>query len=198
MITSVLLDRDGTIITDKHYLADPDGVELLPGAAEGLRMLSDAQRRLFFVTNQSGIGRGYFGVEAYNACSAAMGRLLDAEGVRFEGGMFCPHAPEAVCFCRKPAVGMWHALRDTYGLAAKTSAMIGDKPEDIAFGLAAGFPVTVLVLTGKGSAAAETMHLPPLEAGEMCRVIPPGEGVRPHAVARNLAGAAQWILGLRS
>ena len=197
-VTSVLLDRDGTVIADKHYLADPAGVELLPGAGEGLRLLSQSGLRLFVVTNQSGIGRGYFTEEAYHACHAAMETQLGAERVSLEGSAFCPHGPEQGCACRKPGTGMWRGLAATHDLVAATTAMVGDKPDDILFGRAAGLAKTVLVLTGKGADAAAKLNLPALGGGEAYRVIPeaslPGGDNLPHAVAKNLRCAALFIL----
>ncbi len=193
-IRSVFFDRDGTVIVDKHYLSDPAGVELLPGAAEGLGMLAWAGTRLFLVTNQSGIGRGYFTEKDYHACDAALRRQLAERGMSFEGSAFCPHAPEEDCACRKPGLGMWEKLRGEHDLRPEHSAMVGDKAEDIAFGLAANFAATVLVLTGKGAAAAEKMGLPPLPEGESFLAIAERREGQPHCVVRNLTGAALWLL----
>ncbi len=195
-IRSVLLDRDGTVIVDKHYLSDPAGLELLPGAAEGLAMLSRAGARLFLATNQSGIGRGYFSERDYHACAAALAQLLEGRGIRLEGAAFCPHAPEDACACRKPALGMWEKLRDGYGLRAGATAMIGDKAEDVAFGLAAGFAAVALVLTGKGAAAARAMNLPLPAAEEAFLSLGERQANWPHIVARDLRGAALGILAL--
>ncbi|MFP4034909.1 MAG: HAD-IIIA family hydrolase, partial [Desulfovermiculus sp.] len=72
IITNILLDRDGTIIFDRHYLADPQGICLLPGAVEGLQALTSAGLRLFLVTNQSGIGRGYFTLQDFDRVQARL------------------------------------------------------------------------------------------------------------------------------
>lgn len=194
-ITSVLLDRDGTIIVDKHYLADPAGVELLPGAVEGLRLLVRAGVRLFVVTNQSGIGRGYFSEAEYHSCRAALEKMLRAEKIPIADSIHCPHDPEEECFCRKPSPGMWRTLAVRHGLDASMTAMVGDKLEDVAFGRRAGFAATVLVLTGKGRAAADKHLLPLPERGRPYRVLEATRGgFLPHAVARDLAGAARFIL----
>ncbi len=193
-IRSVLFDRDGTVIEDKQYLSDPAGVELLPGAAEGLGMLAWAGARLFLVTNQSGIGRGYFAEDAYRACAAELDRQLAERGIRFEGAACCPHRPEENCPCRKPGLGMWRTLRDGHGLRAEASAMVGDKAEDVAFGLAAGFPAVALVLTGKGAAAARSLGLPPLPEGEPFLAVADRKEGWPHVVARDLHGVALWLL----
>lgn len=198
-ITSVLLDRDGTVIMDKHYLADPAGVELLPDAAQGARSLAEKGLSLFIVTNQSGIGRGYFSENEYRACHVALETLLEKAGAPLTDSEFCPHGPEDGCACRKPALGMWEALskRNVF-LKAETTAMVGDKAEDAAFGRNAAFPAVVLVLTGKGMDTAKKMNLPIPAEGEDFVPVPgalkPGGERLPHAVAHNLAGAARFIL----
>lgn len=197
-IDSVLLDRDGTIIEDKHYLADPSGVELLPGAAAALQRLCVAGVALFVVTNQSGIGRGYFSEEAYLACHAALENQLAGRGVTLAGSAFCPHAPEMACACRKPALGMWRTLAAAHGLDAARCAMVGDKADDVLFGRRANFSIVVLVLTGKGRKEAAAMNLPLPGPGEAYRMVDaarlPGGETLPHAVAGDLSGAARCIL----
>ena len=102
----VLLDRDGTIIIDRHYLADPRGVELIEGAAEGLRRLAALGLGLVVVTNQSAIGRGRLDVEGLERIHRELSRLLADRGVRLDGIFWCPHRPEDDCDCRKPRSGM--------------------------------------------------------------------------------------------
>lgn len=198
-LAAVLLDRDGTVIEDRHYLSDPDGVALLPGAAQGLAALAAAGARLFLVTNQSGIGRGYFTEADLHACNVRLADLLRGHGVSLADTAFCPHGPDDGCICRKPAPGMWLALRDRHGLSAAATAMVGDKPEDVAFGRGAGLGHVVLVLTGKGQDAARTLGVPVPEGDAPVREPDPAElAVRPdwpHAVARDLAAAAAWLLG---
>ena len=92
----VLLDRDGTIIADRHYLSDPAGVALLPGAAAGLRQLRQLGLGLAVITNQSGVGRGYFTAEQVDQVHRRMARLLEDEKVFLDGIYFCPHAPAEI------------------------------------------------------------------------------------------------------
>lgn len=99
---AVLLDRDGTLIEDKHYLSEPSGVALLPGVGPALSRLVQAGHRLFLVSNQSGVGRGYFTEQAVVACQKRLEELLEPYGVAFTDAVWCPHAPEESCFCRKP------------------------------------------------------------------------------------------------
>ncbi len=196
-IDSLILDRDGTVIADKHYLADPDGVELLPGAGEALARLARAGVRLFLASNQSGIGRGYFSEADQRAVHARLEALLqDGFGVTLSGAAHCPHAPEDGCDCRKPAPGMWRALAAAHGLDPAATAMVGDKIADVRFGLDAGLALSALVLTGKGAEHAARLGLP-APAGPVLEVRPRGEG-RPHLVARDLAALADWLLGART
>lgn len=146
----VLLDRDGTIIVDKHYLHDPDGVELLPGAAEGLRRIQDLGFGLAVLTNQSGVGRGYYDVESINACNDRMKELLTPHGVVIDGVYYCPHAPEDSCQCRKPATGMMEQAARELDFEPSESYMIGDKKADMGVGRNTG-ATTILVRTGKGA-----------------------------------------------
>jgi D-glycero-D-manno-heptose 1,7-bisphosphate phosphatase len=147
----VLLDRDGTVIYDRHYLHDPDGVELLPGAVEGLRRLAELGFGLAILTNQSGVGRGYYDEASVHACNGRMVELLRPHGVIFEGIFHCPHKPEAACDCRKPAPGLMEQAAAQLGFDPRESVMIGDKEADMLLGRNTG-ATTILVRTGKGAA----------------------------------------------
>lgn len=155
MIRYFFADRDGTVIVDKHYLSDPEQVELFPQVGQALKMLQDRGIHTYIVTNQSGIGRGYFTEKELFACQDRLAELLNSEGVRLADYAYCPHAPEENCACRKPMLGMWERLSAKYGLDAKECVMIGDKKEDVLFGINAGFSASCLVLTGKGEKTAK-------------------------------------------
>src|SRR3989338_6624600 len=99
----VVLDRDWTVIVERHYLADPGQVELIPGVAPALRQLHRMGLGLVVLTNQSGVGRGLFDTQRVEAIHQRMRAVLEAEGVRLDGVFYCPHAPESGCGCRKPA-----------------------------------------------------------------------------------------------
>lgn len=150
----ILLDRDGTIIFDRHYLHDPDGVELLPGAVEGLQRMRDMGFGLAVLTNQSGVGRGYYDVASVNACNERMADLLQPHGVAFDGVFYCPHTPDEACRCRKPAPGLMEQAVEALGFDPAQSFMIGDKEADMGVGRNTG-AVTILVRTGKGAAHEE-------------------------------------------
>jgi D-glycero-D-manno-heptose 1,7-bisphosphate phosphatase len=145
----VLLDRDGTIIREKHYLAKPEDVELLQNAATGLKTLQDAGVGLIVVTNQSGIARGYLDEATLGRIHQRMNDLLEAEGVRLTEIFHCPHLPETGCHCRKPANGMAVAASRRFGFDLSHTVTIGDKPCDIDFGRKCGGR-TILVRTGYG------------------------------------------------
>jgi len=133
-----LIDRDGTIIVDKVYLADPDGIEFAPGAIEGLRLLRDAGFALALITNQSGIARGYFDLATLERIHDRLNSMLAAEGLGLEAIYFCPHGPGDGCDCRKPRPGMlMDAMRDLKFKPHET-VVLGDSDADMGAAQAAG------------------------------------------------------------
>jgi len=146
---AALIDRDGTIIVERRYLADPAGVELLPGAAEGLRRLRALGLALVVVTNQSGIARGYFDEATLDAIHARLAALLAAEDLVLDGIYHCPHGPDDECACRKPGVELAHRAARDLGLDLSRAVVIGDKRADVELGRALGVP-GILVRTGFG------------------------------------------------
>ncbi len=158
-IKNILLDRDGTIIEDRHYLHDPREVRLLPRAGKALSAMNSSGFSLFVVTNQSGIGRGYFQREDYLAVRKKLDILLQKKGAWITKSVFCPHSPADRCNCRKPGTGLWKELSLEFALGAQESAMIGDKGSDIAFARNCGLGKCILVLTGKGQNHAAHLGL---------------------------------------
>jgi D-glycero-D-manno-heptose 1,7-bisphosphate phosphatase len=150
---AVFLDRDGTIIHDRHYLSDPAGVELLPGAAEGLRRLRELGALLVVVSNQSGVSRGYFSGEDLDRVNARMGALLTEAGADVEAIYVCPHGPDDECDCRKPLPGLLVRAARDLSIDLSRSFMIGDRPRDAAAGIAAGVVAIVI-----GGASAPDAH----------------------------------------
>ena len=156
---AALLDRDGTVIADRSYLADPGGVEILPGAAEGLARMRSLGLGLAILTNQSGIGRGYFDETQLRAVHHRMEQLLEAQGVRLDGIYYCPCRPDQQCSCRKPEPGLVHAARAELGFDPSRSFVIGDKGSDIGMGRAVSAR-TFLVRSGATVDAQESAGAP--------------------------------------
>ncbi|HET8654409.1 MAG TPA: HAD family hydrolase [Longimicrobiaceae bacterium] len=129
----VFLDRDGTIIFDRHYPADPDQVELLPGAAAAIARLNETGLPVFVVTNQSGIGRGMYTEADFRAVQARMEALLAEAGALVQGTYHCPHAPDRQppCDCRKPAAGLFERAAAEHDLDLARSAFVGDRLRDV-------------------------------------------------------------------
>jgi D-glycero-D-manno-heptose 1,7-bisphosphate phosphatase len=149
----VLLDRDGTLNEERHYLADPAGLVLYPGTVEGLRRLAGLGLGLIVVTNQSGIARGYFDHDALERVHDRLCEVLAAEGVFLEGIYVCPHGPDDGCSCRKPLPGMVEQAARDLGFDPARAFVIGDRPADVELGRAVGAR-SILVRTGYGAETA--------------------------------------------
>lgn len=145
----VLLDRDGVIIEERIYLADPAGVALVPGAGLALKELAGLGCGLVVITNQAGVGRGFFDGAALDRVHARLAELLANEGVRLDGIYVCPHHPNDGCACRKPKTGLLEQARREHGFDPAKSFVVGDKAIDVEFGKNAG-ATTLLVRTGYG------------------------------------------------
>ncbi len=176
MIKAVFLDRDGTLIYEKPgvYLSAPQQVRLYKSTKPALDLLTRNGFKLFIVSNQSGIGRGYFTQKEVNAVHARLRHLL--RPVHIEEIVFCPHAPNEHCSCRKPQPQMGLDLIQKYHINPKTSYMIGDKKADVEFGRALGCK-TVLVTTANGRHHLQkypTLH--------------------PDKIATNLLNAAKYVV----
>ncbi|HVC97264.1 MAG TPA: HAD family hydrolase [Pirellulales bacterium] len=156
----VLLDRDGTVNVEKHYLSDPDQVELVPHAARGLAEMARLGLGLVVVTNQSAIGRGLFDRARLDQIHQRLGELLRAEGLRLDGVYACPHLPRDDCRCRKPRPGLVESAAADLGFRASEAFLIGDKRCDIELGRAVN-AATFLVRTGYGIQAEADESLRP-------------------------------------
>ena len=146
MISAVFLDRDGVINVDHGYVSTWEQFEFLAGVPEALRELQDAGYLLIVVSNQSGIGRGYYSEADLESLNQAIAQhLASTVGVTLSGFYHCPHHPTEAegefrrqCDCRKPAPGMIRQAALDHGVDVKTSILVGDKDSDIAAGRAAG------------------------------------------------------------
>jgi rfaE bifunctional protein nucleotidyltransferase chain/domain len=134
----ILLDRDGTIIENEHFLHDPTKVRLLSGAGEGLRTLQDRGCRLVVVTNQQGIGLGYFDYAAFVAVNSEMLRQLSQFGVAMSKFYFCPHSASDNCRCRKPGSLLIERALSDFNAAPTDCFFIGDSLSDMQAAHAAG------------------------------------------------------------
>jgi len=146
----VVLDRDGTIIEEREYLSEPGQVKLISGVPAALRELRRMGFGLVVITNQSGIGRGFFDLDQLQQVHQRLEELLRAEGIDLDGVYVCPHAPEDDCACRKPKLGLLQKASEDLGFHMASSVVIGDKASDIEMGRAAG-ALTILVRTGYGA-----------------------------------------------
>jgi D-glycero-D-manno-heptose 1,7-bisphosphate phosphatase len=178
---AVFLDRDGTLIEDRHYLRDPDQVRLLPGAADAVRRLNAAAIPAVVVTNQSGIARGLLTEADYAATAHRLDDVLAAAGARLDGHYHCPHLLDVTgpCDCRKPGPLLYERAARDLDLDLGASWWVGDRERDL--GAADRFGGrAILVLTGAG-----------LEESRQPRDVP-----RP--VAADLLTAVAHILDTRS
>ena len=137
---AAFLDRDGTLIEDANYLADPDRVVLIPGAAEAVRTLNEQSVLVVVVTNQSGIAQGLLTEAEYAATRDRLGRLLQQGGARIDASFHCPHHPDVTgpCECRKPGTLLFRRASEELGIDLAASLYVGDRYRDIAPGLALG------------------------------------------------------------
>ena len=177
MHRAVFLDRDGTLIAEKNYLSRVEDVEIFPGIGPALHQLQAAGYRLFLVTNQSGIGRGYFTLADAERVNAHLCAELARDGVRFEKIYLAPEAPDQPSRGRKPSPQFLFDARDEFQLNLAESFMIGDKLIDLECGWNAGVKKSILLRTGYGASLAQA------EADKLARAM----------VFDNLTSAADWI-----
>ncbi|WP_395664788.1 D-glycero-alpha-D-manno-heptose-1,7-bisphosphate 7-phosphatase [Methylocella sp.] len=147
---AIFLDRDGTVIVERHYPSNPDEVELLPGAVAALKAMERLGFPFVIVSNQSGIGRGHISFAQADAVEARVRELLTAAGVAIAGWYRCPHGPDDDCACRKPRPGMVEEAARDLGLDPSRSFVIGDKLSDVELATAVG-GTGLLVTTGHGA-----------------------------------------------
>jgi len=129
---AVFLDRDNTIVRDPGYLHDPSAVELMPEAAAGLAALSEQGWPLIVVSNQSGMARGQYGPEAWNAVNARIAELL-GPATPIAAFYYCPHHPDFTgpCDCRKPGVKLFREAARAHGISLEASWYLGDRWSDV-------------------------------------------------------------------
>lgn len=169
---AVFLDRDGVINRDTGYVCRAEQFELLPGVIPGLSTLQGAGFALVVVTNQSGIGRGYYSAADYEQLNRHFLQLMTAQRIQITDVLHCPHAPEEGCDCRKPRPGMILEAARRWHLDLGNSYLIGDGARDIEAGKAAGLRGCVLLAAAAGEISSHGAD----------------------AVFTALPAAAEWIL----
>jgi D-glycero-D-manno-heptose 1,7-bisphosphate phosphatase len=183
---AVFIDRDGTINEDVGYPSRWNQVKIFPWSVAAVRRLNDAGFAVVIVTNQSGVGRGYYTEADLRDIHDRLVAVFADQGARIDGVYYCPHYNLSAelryrqdCLCRKPGPGMGLQAAADLDLDLERSYMVGDKAEDVMFGRELG-ATPVLVLTGYGLESRAK-----LEAA----------GLSPAAVAAHLGDAVDWILG---
>lgn len=183
---AVFIDRDGTINEQMGYINHISRFVLLPGSAEAIRLFNENGYLVVVVSNQSGVGRGYFPLELVNEVHDRMKTLLAGEGARVDGIFFCPHYPggklpeySVSCECRKPGTGLIKMACESFDIDLPNSYVIGDRSTDVELARNAGAR-GILVKTGYGRGDLEYVF--------------PGLPFRPLHTADDLLEAARWIV----
>ncbi len=156
-VKAVFLDRDGTINYERNYVHKIEDFELIPGTLEALRLLTDNNIKIYIITNQAGIARGYFTEEQFHDLTRYMLNCFEKNECKIEEVLYCPHHPDGTipeytqkCLCRKPGTKLIEDVMKKEKLNASEIALVGDRDSDIGAGLRLGI-TTYLVLTGYGS-----------------------------------------------
>jgi histidinol-phosphate phosphatase family protein len=162
---AVFLDRDGTLIDDPGYLADPAQVRLLPGVAAAVRAMEVAGYLRIIVTNQSGIGRQRYSIEQFLVVQREVGRQLTELGASVDATYYCPHNPDAGCTCRKPGTALYREAIARFDVDAAASWCVGNQLRDVVPAVELGMRA---ILLGSSLAPADQpglLHAPDLAAG---------------------------------
>jgi D-glycero-D-manno-heptose 1,7-bisphosphate phosphatase len=185
---ALLLDRDGVIIEDLHYVANIDQVRVIDGAVAAIRQANAAGIPVVIVTNQSGVARGYMSEETVDNIHAYLKEWFEARGALIHKFYYCPHHPDhgssryrMQCACRKPEPGMLLRAGHELNLDLQRSWMIGDKLSDLRAGASAGCE-TVLVRTGYGDKVRHSL---------------PAEELKLVGVASDVEEAVNWFMEAR-
>ncbi len=137
-IKVAFLDRDNTLISDPGYNCNPTHIHFMPTVIAGLKRLQAAGFQLIIITNQSGIGRGYYSEADFKAFQSVLHARLAAEGISILADYFCPHLPSDKCDCRKPKPGLFSQAFQDWPIDRVHSVMIGDRPKDVLAAAAVG------------------------------------------------------------
>jgi D-glycero-D-manno-heptose 1,7-bisphosphate phosphatase len=177
--SAVFLDRDGTIAEEVGYLNHLSRFRMLPFAAAAIRRFNEEGLPVVLVTNQSGVGRGYFPESLVHSVHELLTQQLVAEGAHIDAIYYCPHTAAENCACRKPKTAMLVRAAYDHGLDLKRSFVVGDRYADIQLGHNVR-ALSILVRTGygEGELAWHAANWP----------------MPPDFIAGDLKDAADWIL----
>jgi D-glycero-D-manno-heptose 1,7-bisphosphate phosphatase len=181
MHKAVFMDRDGTVSEEIGYMYDAGLYKPFSYSGPAIRRINDSGLKAVLITNQSGIGRGYFDEAMVHTVHDILQAELARHGAKFDGIYYCPHVPDAGCDCRKPLPGMLHRAEKDLDINLAGSYVIGDKHLDIETAHGVGAK-SILVLTGYGREEHE------------CHKADPHQ---PHFVAETLTEAVDAILSGR-
>jgi D-glycero-D-manno-heptose 1,7-bisphosphate phosphatase len=164
MRRAVFLDRDGVLNEDRGYVFRREDLRFIPGSIDAVRLLNEAGYLVFVVSNQSGIGRGYYGESDLRALEAHIDEELAHAGAHIDRHYHCPHAPapdgKLACSCRKPGIGMFERATQDFDIVQDGSWVVGDKPSDMQFATNAGLR-GILVVGGASVASDEGVLVAP-------------------------------------
>lgn len=182
---AVFIDRDGTINRDVGYPSSYRMIDIYPYSFEAVKKIKEAGLLAVIITNQSGIGRGIIEEKSLHDIHAKLNEEFERHDVSFDGIYYCPHYVlsktekfRKKCVCRKPNPGMGKLAAEDLNIDTSLSYMIGDKVEDLLFGININ-AAPILVLTGYGQESQKKLK---------------DKGIQPAFVAKNLLGAAEWII----
>jgi len=178
MHPAIFLDRDGTIIEERNYISRPEEVVVLPGAVAALQDFQAGRFKLFIVSNQSGVGRGYFTLAEVEKVNEHIRQEFGGKGVNFEKIYIAPEAPDAPSRGRKPSPQFLFDARDEFGIDLAQSYMVGDKLIDLQCGWNAALKKSILVRTGYGAQVEREF----------------ADKLRAALIVDDLPAAAAWIL----
>lgn len=176
---AVFLDRDGTIAEEVGYLNHPSRLQMFPFAPAAIRKLNDRGLPVIVVTNQSGVGRGYFPESVIHTVHDLMRKQLACAGARVDAFYYCPHISADQCACRKPQTGMLQQAAKEHAIDLQRSFVVGDRHGDIELAHRAGAG-SILVRTGYGEGEVQW------HAAKWA--------LQPDFIAADLSSAADWII----
>jgi D-glycero-D-manno-heptose 1,7-bisphosphate phosphatase len=157
----IVLDRDGVINHDsEQFIKSPGEWRPIPGSLEAIARLNQAGYRVVVATNQSGVGRGLFGMTTLTEIHEKMFKALNLVGGRIDAVFYCPHAADSHCECRKPKPGMFQQIGSRFGVDMQGVPAVGDGLRDLQAAQSSGAR-PILVLTGKGEKTLASGDLPP-------------------------------------